>query len=140
MNGNRPVVVAADQHGVIAEFDGWRGDEHFGEPIAGAREALAELRRRGIKIMVYTCRQNLVKVKEYLEKNQIPYDFINENPYSPPDIHPSKIYADIYVDDRAVSFTNWPETLEQLKIRTGLEKRAENCQKDVCMCRCKGVV
>jgi hypothetical protein len=39
-------------------------------------------------------------VEEWLQRNEVPYDFVNENPYQPDDSS-DKLHADVYVDDRA---------------------------------------
>lgn len=53
-------------------------------------------------IIIWTCRDNnlLLKMKEYLIAEKIPYDFINENPIFK--TNSPKIFAHEYYDDRAV--------------------------------------
>ncbi len=84
---------------------------------------MAELKKRGFVIVIYTCRANTWDVEKYLQEHGIPYDFVNENPYQPPDAHPRKLYADIYVDDRAISFQGWEKTLPLLLERAERLKR-----------------
>ncbi|MCS7119565.1 MAG: hypothetical protein NZ894_05925, partial [Archaeoglobaceae archaeon] len=75
---------------------------------------MIELKKRGFKIVVYTCRACIEKIRAYLEENEIPYDFINENPYEPEGVHPRKLYADLYIDDRAINFKDWESTLKAI--------------------------
>lgn len=111
----RPKVVAVDLDGTILEFDGWKGHYWFGEPTRGAREALTELKRRGYVIVVWTTRKNVSDVARVLDSYGIPFDFINENPYQPPDCG-RKIFADVYVDDRAVEFRgDWDYVLRRIE-------------------------
>ena len=102
----------------MLEYNGWKGHKHFGEPIVSGfwgeflygipymmhpRDALRELKRRGYVIIIWTTRSNVEDVAEVLRKYDIPFDYIDENPYQPPDCS-NKIYADVYIDDRAVKF------------------------------------
>lgn len=51
-------AVAVDLDGVIFEYDGWRGPDHFGDPLPGAKEFLQSLRDMGIRIIIHTARTN----------------------------------------------------------------------------------
>jgi len=113
-NANIPRTIAVDFDGVIAKYSGWKGHDHYGEPIRGVKTAMKMLRKWGFKVIVYTCRADVRGVARYLRQNNIVFDYINENPYQPPDVHPSKLYADFYIDDRAITFTNWRDTLSRL--------------------------
>lgn len=106
------MIVAVDFDGTIAKFDGWKGEEHIGDPIPGAKEALTKLKEQGHVIIVYTCRKRTDLVEKWLQEHGIPYDYVNENPVGP-ETHPSKLYADYYIDDSAVPFRgDWKEVLE----------------------------
>lgn len=112
--------VCVDVDGVIAHYDGWKGHDHIGDPIEGAREFLLELSKEYYVIIfttrccpvineipddyypelsvsdrAYSWRINLVnKVKEYFDKNDLYYDHIwSDN---------GKPKACAYIDDRAV--------------------------------------
>jgi hypothetical protein len=52
MNKYKSQAIAVYFDGVIAEFSD--GIEEFGKPIPGAKEAIAELRRLGYKIIIHT--------------------------------------------------------------------------------------
>ena len=56
----------------------------------------------------------LFEMRKYLIENNIPFDFINENPVKLP--FSEKVYADHYVSARNADFT--PETLEEQETRT----------------------
>jgi len=109
-------TVAVDFDGTISDYRGFRGSGVFGEPVGGAREALEEMKRKGWRIIVNTCRLEVDKVASYMNLWSLPYDYINFNPegYSQM-LHPGKVLADAYVDDRSVSFRgDWKETVEEL--------------------------
>lgn len=96
---DRPRVVAVDLDGTILN-DEW---PKRGAPIDGMREELEAVRAVGAKIVVWTVRSDDAETAKHLKAHKIPYDFINENPYGPP-TQSRKIYADVYVDDRAITF------------------------------------
>ncbi len=108
-------IVCVDLDGTIAHYKEWEGEDHFGEPVPGARDALGKLRDMGWTVIVYTTRSNREKIKQYLEQNSIPFDYINESPFQPANAVGGKIYAQVYVDDRAIQFNgNWQDTLAEI--------------------------
>jgi hypothetical protein len=110
-------TIAVDFDRVLFHHTTWNGHEQYGEPIAGAREALKELRCMGFRVMIWTTRNQREVIVEALHRHDIQYDFINENPNQPPEINPSKPAADYYIDDRAVRFMNWPQVLAEIRER-----------------------
>lgn len=99
-------TIAVDLDGVLAQYSGWQGLEHFGRPLPYAGQFMERLKSLG-HVMVYTTRTNaschpdysgdaLVSVvKDWLDKYNIPYDRIYEGEGKP--------IASAYVDDRAVT-------------------------------------
>lgn len=73
----------------------------MGPPIEGTKEALQELRRLGIRIVVYSVRLVDERAKkhiaDWLRYWEVPYD---ELAITKPD-------ADVYLDDRAFRFDTW---------------------------------
>lgn len=101
-------TVAVDLDGTLAQYDGWKGVDHFGPPIDGAREFLRGLQDMGVRILIYTTRTNfsvnggnltvlhLVDlVERYLQEHDLPFDEVYAGEGKP-------LCAAI-VDDRAVS-------------------------------------
>lgn len=107
--GRTLAIIAVDFDGTLV------GESPDGElfPIAGAREALTELRRQGHRIVIHTCRTTLANddgmltqevdlIEQTLADFAIPFDEIYVG---------DKLIADAYVDDRAVPFRGrWDET------------------------------
>lgn len=118
-NGNE-TTIAIDLDGVILEYvDPWTGIDHFGLPIYGAAEAIQKLKDLGYTIVIYTTRNNAMAnhnsghnaleltslVQAELDKGGIPYDFISL----------FKPLARYYIDDRAIRFKSWDQTLESVR-------------------------
>lgn len=98
-------TVCIDMDGVLAEYSGWQGIFHIGDPIDGARDFVDEL-AKDFKIMIYSTRCNievnkaegdqetlLAIVREWLQMNAFKYDSIQIG----------KPLAVAYIDDKAVS-------------------------------------
>lgn|GEM_PF-2881606 len=109
----RPKVIAVDLDGVVLDYDGWRGHDNFGKVKEGAKEALAEFKKRGWVVVIWTTRGRVDKVEKYLREQGVPFDYINENPYGPPDSS-RKIHADVYIDDKAVRFRDWEQARSEV--------------------------
>jgi len=105
-NGDRAHkrTVAVDLDGVLAQYTGWKGIDHIGDPIPGARAFLQTLRER-FEVVIHSCRCNTElnreganllrnRIRDWLEKHDLPYDHIWAEAGKPA--------AVAYVDDRAV--------------------------------------
>lgn len=92
-NGKQTVCVDLD--GVLHRYTGWKGPEleHYDEPMPGAREFMQKL-KEVFWVVVYTSRQDVMIVKAWLEKHDIPFDTICGE----------KVPAVCYIDDRAIPF------------------------------------
>jgi hypothetical protein len=94
---------------------GWSDGTVYDPPIAGAREAMNELKERGYEVVIFSVRTGKSNpdwkkqermVKEWLVKYDIPFDVITSE----------KLAAEFYIDDRAIRFEgNWDKTLQVIK-------------------------
>lgn len=128
MSPQVPKTIAVDFDGTICEFDYPR----IGKPKLGVKEALTMLRGLGYRIMIYSCRtchwhydifggdpkqptMERITVKqmiEYLDRNDIPYDLIDDGSRGKP-------LADFYIDDKAIRFEdNWYEIQQRISLFT----------------------
>lgn len=91
-----------------------------------AKDLLLDLKKHGIIIIIWTCRtgEHQTDVSNWLTENQIPFDFINENPHCKEAYQ--KVFADAYVDDRAIAFNGDFDKLETDLIKAGIEWEAHN--------------
>lgn len=86
-------TVALDFDGTIAEYEGWRGDWHVGDPIPGAKEFVERLVGKGFNVVVYTARTHLSPIRNWLRAWGFPNLAVKR-----------KMVAAVYVDDRAHRF------------------------------------
>lgn len=108
-------TICVDFDGVIAQYDGFKGNDIFGDPIDGVQSAMEVLKKKEFTIIIFTTRTASSKLKKYLNDNHITYDYINENPDQPKGSNSGKPIADIYLDDRAICFKgNWKYALESI--------------------------
>lgn len=108
-------TICVDFDGVIAQYDGFKDNDIFGDPIDGVQSAMEVLKKKGFTIIIFTTRTASSKLKKYLNDNHITYDYINENPDQPKGSNSGKPIADIYLDDRAICFKgNWKYALESI--------------------------
>lgn len=92
---------------VAVDFDGTIVEDEFPNIGAIKQETVDRMlieKARGSVIILWTCRGGKVlrKAIKFLNENNIPYDFINENPLNPYGDTTRKIYAHEYWDDKAV--------------------------------------
>lgn len=100
------LTIAVDFDGVIHTYDrGWQDGEIYGELVPGAREALSLLAQR-FRLVVFTARYDLDAVRDWLKQKHIDQFF--------KDVTNKKPAAYAYLDDRAIRFISWDQTLEEL--------------------------
>ena len=104
---SRPKTIMVDLDGVICTEER-TFERPLAEPIDGARDALRQLRAAGHTVIVYTARNwpEYRVTKKWLDDNGLEYD----------GLHMGKPVGDVWIDDRAIRFTNWNEMLDQLGI------------------------
>ncbi len=115
-----PKTVSIDFDGTLCDID----YPNIGPIKRGAKEALTLLRQLGYVIIISSCRSCAwnwseyygdeefvhacerpvyTEMKAWLDKNEIPYDIIDDGTKG-------KVAADYYVDDKAIAFTdNWAQ-------------------------------
>jgi len=104
---SRPKTIMVDLDGVICTEEIFH-ERPLAEPIAGARDALAKMRAAGHTVVIYTARGcGEYRVTEHwLEQHGFEYD----------GLHMGKPVANVWIDDRAIGFKNWKDTLAQLDL------------------------
>jgi hypothetical protein len=96
-------VLAFDFDGVLADYSGWMGATHTGEPLPGAKETLRDLSAE-YTIIIYTARATAI-VEQWLQTYGFP-------PFEVTNIKPQALH---YWDDNAHRFTVWSQIENDLK-------------------------
>lgn len=110
-------TIAIDFDGVIHKYSrGWADGTIYDKPMEGAKTAMAQLVKKGFKVIIFTTRLStrysgkeeyiiIEEMFEWLEK----YGFKQEIHFH--DMTCEKPPAMVYIDDRAIRFTNWRDIL-----------------------------
>lgn len=108
---SNPLTIMVDLDGVICTEERVF-DRPLAEPIAGAREALKELKDAGHTIVIYTARgwAEYRYTKSWLDEHGMSYDAIQMG----------KPIGHVWIDDRAVPFRDWKQTLKDLRADYGV--------------------
>ena len=110
-------TVCVDIDGTLVHYEDWQGDNHFGSFVPGAVDAMRQLKEQGWYIIIYTTRGNKEAIKSFLTHHGVCIDSINENPNQPDNAFGGKPIADVYIDDRAITFEgNWIETVNKINL------------------------
>ena len=104
----KPLTIMVDLDGVICTEE-TTFERPLAQPLPGAKEALAQLKAAGHTVVIYTGRgwPELNATKKWLDDHGMVYDAI----------HMGKPIAHVWIDDRAIQFKNWPDTLKSLEER-----------------------
>lgn len=95
-------TLAIDFDGVLHKYSrGWLDGSIYDPPMAGAVEAIKVLEKK-YNLVVFTSRQNLAEVEEWLEHHFNGWK---------PEVTNRKPIAFRYIDDRGIKFTDW-ETIK----------------------------
>ncbi|MEM7014875.1 MAG: hypothetical protein AAF585_25725, partial [Verrucomicrobiota bacterium] len=97
--------ICVDLDGVLAKYDGWRGIEHFGEPIPGAIEFTREL-NEWADVIIYTARSSQKSKKHTAkQRRELVEAWLDEHGFAWSEVYSGqgKPRASAYIDDRAVS-------------------------------------
>lgn len=110
--------VAVDFDGVIHAYSrGWADGSIYDGPVPGAMQALAELQGLGLEVVIYTSRE-VTNIAVWLQEQQMAEGII----LAPVQITNLKPIASVYIDDRAVRFTDWERALAATAYLLGLER------------------
>lgn len=89
------IVIAYDFDDTVYDF------HKKGRMYSDVIQLLRRAKNMGCYLIVWTGNSDIVLITKYLNDNNIPFDAINENPPFVVVKGPRKVYANIYLDDRA---------------------------------------
>jgi hypothetical protein len=99
------MIIAVDFDGVIHDYKNPIEGRRMGAPIAGTKEALAEFEANDHRIIIFSVWGNPAGekiIRDFMNYYELPYHEITN----------VKPQADLYIDDKAIRFTNWEEVLQ----------------------------
>lgn len=100
------MILAIDFDGVLHDHKKPVAGRRMGAPIEGAKEAMIKLKTEGHTLIIHSVWGDVGDtIMMWLRYYGIPYDYITR----------TKPNADWYIDDKALRFTNWTETLKCLQ-------------------------
>jgi hypothetical protein len=108
-----PKTLAIDFDGVVHRYSrGWQDGTIYDPPVHGALEGLRRLAALGYDLVLYTTRVRDDIQREALNR------WLRENGFHGifSTVTDRKPLAVAYIDDRAIRFTTWPETLQAVRI------------------------
>lgn len=119
-------VIGIDFDGVLHAYtQGWNGGVVYDSPVAGAFAALKLLISQKHSVFIFTAREDLKAVAVWMEaEGNFPCEVDDgTDRFWHSDIGVilvtnRKIPADIYVDDRAIRFSSWQQTLGEINLIT----------------------
>lgn len=102
-----PKTVCVDFDGVLAQYDGWKGPGHMGEPMPGAKGFLEILNAEGYQVVIYSTR-SAENIYRWLKLHDLDrYIYL---------IADYKVAAVAYIDDRNIVFRGrFSDALADLK-------------------------
>lgn len=107
---SKPISIMVDLDGVVSTEERVF-DRPLAKPIDGAREALQGLKDAGHTIVIYTARgwAEYNVTKHWLDRHGMAYDALLMG----------KPIAHVWIDDRAIPFRDWKQTLGELRADYG---------------------
>lgn len=105
-------TIAIDFDGVIHRYSkGWLkdGPSIYDPPVDGAFQAIEKLRNKGYEIVIFTARPESqhIEILEWCVEQAETYGLVFDD-IAVTNIKPR---AAVYIDDRAIRFTNWKDIL-----------------------------
>jgi hypothetical protein len=103
------MILAVDFDQTIHDKRNPLDGKKMGAPLPGAQEALMDLYDAGNTIIIHSTMANtqtgMQAIADWLEHYDIDYHNIVGKPH-----------ADYYIDDKALTFYNWPEVMDKLGV------------------------
>jgi hypothetical protein len=99
--------IGLDLDGTSAQYSGYKGQDHIGEPYKELANFLKEATEAGHLFWIYTARESHSIVQEWLERNNLAQ-------YIQGITSKKEHWFDLFIDDRAFRFEGIYPTIQQL--------------------------
>ena len=104
----KKLIIAIDFDGVMHDKAHPITGRRMGAPIEGARDSVMRLKQRGHELYCYTVMAKLLSGKNAVEAWLLYYNFPEM------EVTDRKPTCDIYLDDKAIRFENWNQSMEAI--------------------------
>ena len=109
MDKSHKKLISIDFDGVIHDYqNGWQDGDINGKPMDRAFENILKLKDNGFDIAIFSTRNSvegqILKMKEWFLDNKMQIEDVADLLFPV-----SKPKALVYIDDRALRFTNWQD-------------------------------
>ncbi|UFJ42456.1 HAD hydrolase family protein [Brevibacillus humidisoli] len=110
--------IVIDLDGTICQLKGAGDTYETLAPVPGAVEAVKRLKQAGHEIVIHTARNMKTqrgKVTDVIASvGQVTLDWLDRHGVPYDEVVFGKPYGDVYIDDLAIRFCDWQETMAQL--------------------------
>ena len=104
-----PLILAIDFDSVLHDWEHPVPGRKMGPPIEGAKDALIRLKAQGYTVIIWSCNRPQI-IRDWMLWWGLPFDSIWGE--RPSDV--GKPAASCYIDNNAIRFENWAQTLDAL--------------------------
>jgi histidinol phosphatase-like enzyme len=108
------MTIAIDFDGVLASYDGWKGQEHYGAPLPGALGFVKSLAEAGYQVVIFTTRAGTSAGIDRLE-GWLKFHGLTDELIERLVITCIKPPAWLYIDDRCFLFKGAYPSLEEIE-------------------------
>jgi hypothetical protein len=112
-------TIAIDLDGVLAQYNGWKGPDHYGEPLPGAVDFLRSLIAADMQPVIHTTREG-PGLGEWLRKHMPPEVLMHLI------VARNKQPAWLYIDDRCFLFKGTFPTIAEIENFRAWWQKAED--------------
>jgi len=107
-------TIAIDFDGVLAQYEGWKGEEHLGTPLPGALDFIKALCDAGYEVVIFTTRagtsQGIDRLEGWLMFHGLGDELIEQLV-----ITCIKLPAWLYIDDRCFLFKGAYPSIKEIE-------------------------
>lgn len=115
----KPLVIAVDFDGVIANAEKWQGYNVLAPPMKDCEKYLKRLHDEGWIVIIWTTRPAHISLRNYLRQFQIPFDSLNKDVKEWYNDINHNVFAHVYLNDKDLKSLgkkwNWRGTYRRLR-------------------------
>jgi len=129
----RPLILAIDfDHTIASVHKDYPENTEPNALLPGAKEVINWASANNCTIILWTCRtgKTLKQATDFLDKNEVHYDYVNENIPELDFKTSNKIFANMYIDDLNIGFkVDWKNIKKLIQKKLIIEEIIEKNKK-----------